>query len=172
MPLKELDAPRVEISRRFRQNYDSRPPTESEYSVESIARLATNAAPFGLRYASCLEERERWGSRYNPTSLRTYGNRFSAAISHYLRYLEDPPGFRAGQTKNARSKGSEKSSPGSKDAAQAVPQRQNPRAFSSTQEPGDLVQYPFPLRLGVMASSTHVECRIEGRSNAYKYSIG
>ncbi len=90
------------------------------------------------------------GSRYNATSLRTYGNRFSAAISHYLRYLENPSGFR-GQTKSARSKGSEKSSPGSKDAAQVVPPKQNPRGFSSTQEPGDLVQYPFPLRLGVMA---------------------
>jgi hypothetical protein len=91
------------------------------------------------------------GSRYNATSLRTYGNRFSAAISHYLKYLENPSGFRAGQTKGARFKGSEKPSAGPKDSVQVGPTRNTSRGFTNTQEPGDLVQYPFPLRLGVMA---------------------
>jgi hypothetical protein len=47
-------------------------------------------------------------SRYNAASLRTYGNRFSAAITHYRKYLGDPSGFRASQPKVSRGKGTEK----------------------------------------------------------------
>lgn len=91
------------------------------------------------------------GSRYNAASLRTYSNRFSAAISHYLNFLENPSEFRGGQTKIARSKGPEKQSAGPEAPEQAARARTSSRSFTNNQDPADLVQYPFPLRLGVMA---------------------
>jgi hypothetical protein len=92
-------------------------------------------------------------SRYNATSLRTYGNRFRAAVAHYMKYLEDPTTFRAGQPKVSRPKGTDKpqtSAPPKGRDRTTPPGAQKPKE-SSPAESSDLVQYPFPLRAGVMA---------------------
>ncbi len=94
-------------------------------------------------------------NRYNAPSLRTYGNRFSAAITHYRKYLEDPSGFRSSQPKVARGKGMEKPQPastaGPKDHGRDNRLRTAAPGPGIATEPSDLVQYPFPLRVGVMA---------------------
>jgi hypothetical protein len=90
-------------------------------------------------------------SRYNATSLRTYGNRFRAAVKNYLKYLEDPTNFRTNQPPAPRTKSPEKM-PGT------APAKPRDRATTgapvpaapSKGEPTDLIQYPFPLRSGVM----------------------
>ena len=89
-------------------------------------------------------------SRYNATSLRTYGNRFRAAIKNYLKFLEDPTNFRTNQPPVSRAKNPEKGG-----TTPAKPRDRATRANSapsapSKGEPTDLIQYPFPLRSGVM----------------------
>jgi hypothetical protein len=93
-------------------------------------------------------------SRYNPASLRSYGNRLSAAVTHYLKYLDDPSTFRAAHPSAPRGKGSDKA----KAARRTVPDSPGPVSGgdmaptgASRAASGDLVQYPFPLRAGVMA---------------------
>src|SRR5215470_6522521 len=93
-------------------------------------------------------------SRYNPTSLRTYGNRLSAAVTQYLKYLDDPTAFRAAHRSTLRAKNSDKGR-----TAHSITQDGSGPAsglgIASTgvgrAASGDLVQYPFPLRAGVMA---------------------
>jgi hypothetical protein len=93
-------------------------------------------------------------SRYSAASLRTYGNRVRAAITHYLKYLEAPTAFRTGQPKVARTTTSGKPRTG-EPAAAVTGGKSNGRASSTPSAeltaPGDLVQYPFPLRSGLMA---------------------
>ena len=94
-------------------------------------------------------------SRYNSASLQSYGTRFRASIDHYKRYLENPVDFKTSQPVTGKIKPQDKAS------------GKKPRARIRTGEPGrkdgtitsvstptqvsDLVQYPFPLRNGVMA---------------------
>jgi hypothetical protein len=89
-------------------------------------------------------------SRYNATSLRTYGNRFRAAIKNYLNFLEDPTNVRRNQPPVSRAKNPEKGG-----TTPAKPRdratRANPAPSAPSKgEPTDLIQYPFPLRSGVM----------------------
>jgi len=93
-------------------------------------------------------------SRYNPTSLRTYGNRLSAAVTQYLKYLDDPTAFRAAHRSALRAKNSDKG----RTAHSITRDGSGPASgvgIASTgvvrAASGDLVQYPFPLRAGVMA---------------------
>jgi hypothetical protein len=90
-------------------------------------------------------------SRYNATSLRTYGNRFRAAIANYSKYIEDPTAFRAGGARGPRTKGTDKPV---KNAAKTAQTNHGPETGSTpgtaTGPNSDLVQYPFPLRSGVM----------------------
>ena len=93
------------------------------------------------------------GSKYNPTSLRTYRNRLSAAVSHYLRYLESPESFRAAPPRR----------PSASKRADIASSEQSPKVRREPDRPRDappameremtrnLVQYPFPLRPEVMA---------------------
>jgi len=93
-------------------------------------------------------------SRYNATSLRTYGNRFKAATSHYVKYLEDPASFRAGQPKLTLPKSSDRQQvePGSTAKTRKQAHQSRVAATDVTVgEASDLVQYPFPLRTGIMA---------------------
>jgi hypothetical protein len=91
-------------------------------------------------------------SRYNPTSLRSYGNRLSAAVTHYLKYLDDPATFRAANPSTPRAKGSEKAvRRTARDGSGSASVADTSRTGTSRIASGDLVQYPFPLRAGVMA---------------------
>lgn len=96
------------------------------------------------------------GSKYNPESLKTYGNRFRAAVSSYLKYLEDPVNFRGVPASLPKAKKPAVKVPLKK--AEASPKKG--QRLSETVDIGDraprsdesdLVQYPFPLRNGVMA---------------------
>jgi|ERR1700730_78699 hypothetical protein len=90
-------------------------------------------------------------SRYNATSLRTYENRFRAAINHYVRYLEDPASFRANQPKGPRVKSPEKTTGSGPPTRRERTTTPGGTPFvPNKNEPTDLVQYPFPLRSGVM----------------------
>jgi len=85
------------------------------------------------------------GARYSPTSLRTYGNRFKAAISAYKRYLDDPANFRGPNAPAIRStKASPKKSASGHSSASPGPIDQ------TRNDEGDLINYPFPLRSGVI----------------------
>lgn len=90
-------------------------------------------------------------SRYNAASLRTYGNRFKAAIANYTRYLEDPAAFRAAGSRGLRTKGPDKPVKKAKQTRRTTggpetgPAPEKVAGLSS-----DLVQYPFPLRSGVL----------------------
>lgn len=93
------------------------------------------------------------GSRYNPASLRTYRNRLSAAVSHYLRYLDSPESFRANPAR--RPSGSKKPDApmtGQPAKAKRDQDRRDPSSQAAEREVAtNLVQYPFPLRPDVMA---------------------
>ncbi len=89
-------------------------------------------------------------SGYSAQSLQTYSNRFRAAISLYTRYLEDPANFRGSGSRPARTSSGDKPRPATKGATPAS------RVSAIADQAGDnqaaeLVQYPFPLRNGVMA---------------------
>ena len=90
-------------------------------------------------------------SKYNPTSLQTYGNRFKAAIANYTKYLENPVEFRAPGSKVSRTKGPDKPV---KKAKQTGRSTGGPETGSAPDKvaglSSDLVQYPFPLRSGVL----------------------
>jgi hypothetical protein len=93
-------------------------------------------------------------SRYSATSLRTYRNRFKAATSHYVKYLEDPATFRTGQPKVTRPKSSDRQQAESDSTAKSrkqAPQSRVTPTVVAAGESSDLVQYPFPLRTGIMA---------------------
>lgn len=90
-------------------------------------------------------------SRYNATSLRTYGNRFKAAIANYTKYLEDPTVFRAGGSRGARTKGIDKPVKNARKTARTHSDKETGATPEKAAGPSsDLVQYPFPLRSGVM----------------------
>ena len=89
-------------------------------------------------------------SRYNPTSLSSYGNRFRAAVNKYLKYLEDPGTVWAKQPTLSRTRSAEKTTgPDTTKRRERV--NAGPPSAPSKGEPPDLIQYPFPLRSGVMA---------------------
>jgi hypothetical protein len=91
-------------------------------------------------------------SRYNPTSLRTYGNRLSAAVTHYLKYLDDPATFRAAQPGTPRAKTSDKAArPTARDGSGPGIGADLASTGAGRAASGDLVQYPFPIRTGLMA---------------------
>ena len=90
-------------------------------------------------------------SKYNTTSLRTYGNRFRAAIANYIKYLEDPTAFRAGGPRGTRTKGTDKPVKNAGKTARTNRDLETRSAQGMATGPNsDLVQYPFPLRSGVM----------------------
>jgi hypothetical protein len=91
-------------------------------------------------------------SGYNAQSLQTYGNRFRAAISSYTRYLQDPANFRKSAARPARSAVADR--PKSTEGLQrpGAASRGSAANIGATHtEAAELVQYPFPLRSGVMA---------------------
>ena len=90
-------------------------------------------------------------SRYNAASLRTYGNRFKAAIANYTRYLEDPAAFRAAGSRGPRTKGPDKPVKKAKQTGRTTGGPETGPAPEKVAGPSsDLVQYPFPLRSGVL----------------------
>ncbi len=97
-------------------------------------------------------------SRYNADSLQTYGNRFKAAVNHYSRYLDNPASFRVAGPRTVKPAGGEKSprSTGSsaarRSAGATTPSSStDPAPAHDPRGAADLVQYPFPLRAGLMA---------------------
>lgn len=90
-------------------------------------------------------------SRYNPTSLRTYGTRLSAAVSHYLKYLSDPATFRTARPNTARNPAKAKASRETAPVGHGIGQDVAIAGGADPAASKDLVQYPFPLRTGVMA---------------------
>jgi hypothetical protein len=90
-------------------------------------------------------------SRYNATSLRTYGNRFKAAVANYSRYLEDPTAFRVNTPRSPKGKGAEKSTRSTTTTRTNRDPGVKTTPESNLGSGSDLVQYPFPLRSGVMA---------------------
>jgi hypothetical protein len=90
-------------------------------------------------------------SRYNAASLRTYGNRFKAAIANYTKYLEDPAAFRARGSRGPRTKGPDKPVKNAKQTGRTTGSPETGPAPERVAGPSSgLVQYPFPLRSGVL----------------------
>jgi hypothetical protein len=122
--------------------------------IDGEAWTATNIQGLDVEHQLDRFARLR-ASRYNPTSLRTYGNRFRAAVTHYRNYLEDPTTFRTNQPKGTRAKDSERPLPSGPGGASKGSERARRAGASSgvggATEAADLVQYPFPLRTQVMA---------------------
>lgn len=93
---------------------------------------------------------------YNPDSLRTYGNRFRAAVNHYLKFIEDPANFRGSAPRATRSKSSESDSarkPRVEPRKKTAPRNAREQELPVVDSKGS-VNYPFPLRPGVMVTLT------------------
>jgi hypothetical protein len=93
------------------------------------------------------------GNNYSPESMKTYGNRFRAALSSYKLYLADPVNFRGSATQTAKSaKTTAKQTSGSaKTLTLAHTSQVTANSTSSIKnDEAELVNYPFPLRAGVM----------------------
>lgn len=91
------------------------------------------------------------GHKYAPDSLRAYRNRFNRAIELYRQYLDKgPAGFKppAGRAPRRRAAESTKNRPISQNGLPAAPAAPQASAGASAQS---LIDYPFPLRTGVMA---------------------
>ena len=92
-------------------------------------------------------------NEYSAKSLRTYSNRFKAAVSTYKRYLLDPSNFRAGASGLPRAKSQEASKPPLKRPISRTKLQSSvgePSVPTPSVEQSDLVNYPFPLRGGLM----------------------
>lgn len=88
----------------------------------------------------------KFKSDYTPGSLNTYGSRVRGAVADFLAWSHDPAGWKPSRrapraTSNGKSKIQEKTTV---DDEKAPP----PPAFE--QKGGRLVDYPFPLRDGLM----------------------
>jgi hypothetical protein len=88
------------------------------------------------------------GQKYAPDSLRAYRNRFNRAIELYRQYLDQgagnfkPPAGRAPRRRKSEPGGG---SPGTTGDT-LTPSQTSPNAT-----PPALIDYPFPMRTGVMA---------------------
>jgi hypothetical protein len=89
------------------------------------------------------------GHKYAPDSLRSYGNRFNRGIELYRQYLDNgasnfkPP---AGRVSRPR-----KAVPPSSSNGSAAPGVAAAPATPGATAPQSLIDYPFPLRSGVIA---------------------
>lgn len=98
---------------------------------------------------------------YKPQSLSVYGSRFKSAVGEYLRYLDDPSGFRASGAVESRSKsrkppGQEGEPVGERSGASggAVAYTEVAVVRGERDEPKErerLITYPFPIRAGMVA---------------------
>src|SRR5438270_7467325 len=107
------------------------------------------------------------GRDFIPESLDTYKRRVSAAHRAFLEYLVDPsrwiPPFRERHRHAARAEKRLEKRPAPEripeDGNTSVPQASHPsltsaRQPTATENPGELIEYPFPLRDGRIARLT------------------
>ncbi len=85
--------------------------------------------------------------KFTPQSLETYQSRFRKAVEMYLRFLENPAGWRP-EIRTRLSPSGDRSSR-NRSSAEVSPTATLPPPASS-----GMIQYPFPIRDGVMASLT------------------
>lgn len=84
-------------------------------------------------------------AKFKPSVLETYKRRFRQAVTSYLSYLEDPGGWKPRTVE--RQAGSDKN---------ASPERpvESGRLLKQETPQAGLVEYPFPLRDGLIARLT------------------
>lgn len=85
--------------------------------------------------------------KFTPQSLETYQSRFRKAVEMYLRFLDNPAGWRPDLRTRATPSG-DRSNRG-RSTTGAAPAATLPPPASS-----GMIQYPFPIREGVLASLT------------------
>lgn len=94
------------------------------------------------------------GNNYSPESMRTYGNRFRAALSSYKLYLADPVNFRGSTSQTAKSAKTTAKKQTTGSAKTSSPAHASQVTTSGTSsiknDEAELVNYPFPLRTSVM----------------------
>jgi hypothetical protein len=89
--------------------------------------------------------------KYSPSVLTTYAGRFRRALESYLKYLNDPGAWRP-KSRAPRAKSAEKATKTATTATSATSAHViSPASVPSASEDRALVvDYPFPLRPGVM----------------------
>ena len=92
------------------------------------------------------------GNNYSPQSMRSYGNRFRAALTLYKAYLEDPINFRGTPTSTPKpTKTPTKKQPAALRKVRTTGSTAGTESSPSTKsDEAELINYPFPLRNGVM----------------------
>ena len=102
------------------------------------------------RDSAFLRFQNKNAQKYRPDSLTTYRQRFNSALDDFLRYVENPAGFRPGSAPRAsrRAAAEERAIAGTGPAPQA--QRTSSPAPSPS-APDGLLPYPIPLSTGEVA---------------------
>lgn len=91
------------------------------------------------------------GAKFKPDSLSAYKNRFRSSVEEYLSWLENPDGWRPGVAPRQSKTQPMKRQParGNPTEQRAVP-RIEPRAAETSGASGRLIDYPFPIRDGLI----------------------
>lgn len=77
---------------------------------------------------------------YSPKTLATYGRRFKLALKEYLKYNENPSGYKAPSVKKTSVKKKERPEPDRQSSSVVA-------SYASVYDPSlKLITYPFPLR--------------------------
>lgn len=107
---------------------------------------------------------KRWENlrkqNFKPDSLETYKQRFRQALGLYRSYLEDPGGYRPSRAKPSRPEKTNGKKPGREASAQPTETPAEP-----LQQRGKVMDYPFPLREGVIA---HLYLPVDLRASEVK----
>lgn len=93
----------------------------------------------------------KWGKDFTPESLSTYKSRFFSALDDFLRWAENPAGFKpAGVQRAARSGGEQTESP--KKSIKVLKSISAPQGNSNAgqHEGGQPVVFPVPIRESVV----------------------
>lgn len=92
-------------------------------------------------------------AKYTPGSLKTYKSRFTHAVDEYLTYLDDPSSWRPDiQTRKTRSQKKAEQPKKIEASGKTSPSESEGSAVQPSWPGGSrLIEYPFPVREGVVA---------------------
>jgi hypothetical protein len=97
---------------------------------------------------------------FKPDSLETYKQRFRQALSLYTSYLEDPGGYKPSRPRPSKPERTNGKKVSSSDGTRPATEIAEP-----PQQRGRVMDYPFPLREGVIA---HLYLPVDLRASEVK----
>lgn len=91
-------------------------------------------------------------AKYTPGSLNTYKSRFRSAVEEYLQYLDEGSDWQPGIQARTRKKKKKAAADNTTSRPESQPSSaETPHAHSSWPSEPRLIEYPFPVREGVVA---------------------